>query len=109
MRSSDSEEQRPTFSGRSATSQISSDCSTYVNRQRQTFSPVTFSAHDDLSAAPVDVIQLHGSEFPGPEPQTREYRQHGEVAATDHAAAVATGQQLPCLTRLKCLRQARQA
>ncbi len=106
MRRPRSHERSAAFGCRTAMSQICGNGTTDIDRQRQSFAPVTLPAHEDLSVAPIDVFQLHGREAPGSESQADEHRQDCEVAPADSCAAVTTGQQLPDLTALNPFWQA---
>jgi hypothetical protein len=94
MWSAYAQEHLPMFGRRAHSTQVAHDRQSHVDRQRQAFTTVAFASHKNLSAPPVEVIQLQGNEFASTKTQTNEHRQHSEVARTDCGPTVTGGQQL---------------
>ena len=60
---------------------IVGDGLTHVMRQGQPFTPVALAGHNELTCAPVDIVDAERGHLSGPQTQTRQQRQNREVAA----------------------------
>ena len=67
--------------------------------------PIALAHHDDLAAAPVDVLQAQRGHLTRAQPQPGQQRQDRQVTPPDRGSGVARGQQHPGLLGRQVLRQ----
>ncbi|KWA85274.1 hypothetical protein WL29_15965 [Burkholderia ubonensis] len=60
-----------------------------VRRQRKVFEAPTFTSHDELTFAPVDVVKIEHTYFASAQTQTREQHQDCEIATAVTGAPIA--------------------
>ncbi len=109
MRRADAHEHRSVLRGRGTPfTQVPDDRDPDVMRQRQPFRPRALATHDQLTRAPVDVLQRQAGDLAGAQSQPRQHRQDRQIPAADHRRPVARRQQRLDLTGLQPLGQPRQ-
>jgi hypothetical protein len=82
---------------------------TDISWQRQAVDAGTFAPDHRLPGSPVDVPELQGSHFTGPQSEAHQHRQDGKVPLTDWSASVTALHQSPHMVRLERLRQCGEA
>src|SRR5438094_922157 len=82
------------------TTEIGRQRLTDVHRQWKPFLSTALAADDDLSAAPVDVIELDRRHFTRAQPETSEQHEHGIGAPSGGGASVAGAQEPGDLLRI---------
>jgi hypothetical protein len=109
VRRTDAHEHRPVLRGRGAPiMQVADDRFADVVGQRQPFRPRALATHDQLTRAPVDVLQREDGNLAGAQPQPRQHGQDRQIPESDHGRPVARVQQRIDLAGLQSLRQPRQ-
>ena len=78
-----------------------------VARKRETVLTATLSAHEDLTEAPIDIVEFEPDDFSAAQSEADEEHQDGVIAASQRTATVAAPQQTGHLARLDRPRQVR--
>ena len=89
--------------------QIVDQSRAHIFRQRQSFQSLTFAAHDDLAALPVQVVQGHGQHFAAAQTESSQEQQDRVVTLAGRSAAIAAAKQSLDLFGRERLGQVRQS
>lgn len=72
-----------------AASQVCSQCFADVRRQRETLDAIAFASDDELTGAPIEVIEAQPADLAGAQAETYEQHQDGEVSPTRARPSIA--------------------
>ena len=76
---------------------------TNLNQEGQPLARSAFAANRQFSGTPVDIVEDHGDDFPGPQAKPSQQAQHGIIPLADHRRLVATPEQGFDLVDFQCL------
>ena len=94
---------------RTNVTQIVDQCRTHILRQRQSLQSLTFAAHDDLAALPVQVFQAHREHFATAQTESSQEQQDRVITLAGRRAAIAALKQSLDLIGRERLGQVRQS
>ena len=64
-----------------------------LDQEGQSLARLAFAANRQFSGMPVDIVEGHGDDFPGPQAKPSQQAQHGIIPLADRRRLVATPQQ----------------
>lgn len=76
-----------------AASQVCSQCLADVRRQRETLDAIAFASDDELTGAPIEVIESQRADLTGAQAETYEEHQDGEVSPARPRSSIARRQE----------------